>query len=97
MFGTISFTYTPSDETPKECDISVSFSSEVTLDEITVHFEHFLKALGYPLNFSDSVTISRQADTNTSFTTHPCDFSIGGGFDNMNYPYQNYGGYYGKL
>ena len=57
MFGTFTFSYTPLEDCPKECNVTLSFSSETDMKDVISHFENFLRAIGYPLNFSDRLEV----------------------------------------
>jgi len=57
MFGTFTFSYTPPKDCPKECNVTLSFSSETDMEDVISHFENFLRAIGYPLNFSDRLEV----------------------------------------
>lgn len=60
MFGTITLSYSPSEENPRDANLSMSFSSEATIPEILKHFENFLRAMEYPLDSGDSLSISEK-------------------------------------
>ena len=57
MFGTFTFSYTPLEDCPQECNVTLSFSSETDMRDVIDHFENFLRAIGYPLNFSDKLEV----------------------------------------
>ena len=37
--------------------MTLSFSSETDMRDVISHFENFLRAIGYPLNFSDRLEV----------------------------------------
>ena len=57
MFGTISLTYTPPNDSPEEFAVSLSFSSEANMKEILKNFERFLRVMEYPLEQGDSLEV----------------------------------------
>ncbi len=63
MFGTITFLYEPSPEgldaeDPSDPRVSIQFSSEADLSEMTENFERFLRAIGYPLDHDEFLALS---------------------------------------
>lgn len=68
MFGTFTFSYSPPlTSVSEESRIEMSFSSEADLPTVVKHFENFLRANGYPLNFNDSLEISRPEEEDKNF------------------------------
>lgn len=57
MFGTITLGYSPSEESSRDANLTMSFSSEATIPEMLKHFENFLRALEYPLDHDSSLTV----------------------------------------
>jgi hypothetical protein len=63
MFGTITFLYEPStdkfdSEDPSDPRVSMQFSSEANLSEMTENFERFLRAIGYPLDYDEFLAVT---------------------------------------
>lgn len=59
MFGTYRFSYTPgTDSRCSDSSFTMSFSGGAGLPEIISHFENFLRASGYPLDFQQELVIS---------------------------------------
>ena len=67
MFGTITFLYEPSTEgfpaftdaeDPSDPRVSVQFSSEADLSDMTGNFERFLRAIGYPLDYDEFLVLA---------------------------------------
>lgn len=62
MYGTFTLSYQPPAEaTSEEASVEMSFSSEVDLNSVLKHFENFLRANGYPLDFEDSLEVSHSS------------------------------------
>lgn len=63
MYGTFTFSYQPpKDATSEDTRVEMSFSSEADMPTILKHFGSFLRANGYPLDFEDSLEISRASE-----------------------------------
>lgn len=58
MFGTYVFSYQPHPDSFRDPSIRVSFSSEADLPEMLGHFENFLRAAGYPLEYNSRLVVS---------------------------------------
>jgi hypothetical protein len=58
MFGTYSFSYQPSSENPEgEPSFSMTFPGDADLKTMVGHFENFLRASGYPLDFDEELVV----------------------------------------
>lgn len=61
MFGKITLSFEPAEQSSREASLEMQFSSEATLPEILKHFENFLRAMEYPLD-SDSELIVNESE-----------------------------------
>jgi hypothetical protein len=92
MFGTFTFSYSPSPVSGAEDNkLEMSFSSEADLITILKHFENFLRANGYPLDFGDTLKVSYKSEEQPQETNHefqpltvncPTQWVVNSGYDN---------------
>jgi hypothetical protein len=81
MFGTFTFSYTPPEDCSRECNVTLSFSSENEMGDVISHFENFLRAIGYPLNFSDKLEVVSDPEIPGSTLESWEDYFAGRGFN----------------